>query len=99
IFLVTCAGAAMFAAPVRAQTLSDPAAVAAYAGADRDKRLTDGAKSEGVVSIYSSAQTDDMNAVTAAFEKKYGIKTRFWRGSSEDILQRTVTEARGGRYG
>src|SRR6266508_4891402 len=39
-----------------------------------------------------------MNVIITAFEKKYGIKTRFWRGSSEDILQRTVTEARGRRY-
>ena len=34
----------------------------------------------------------------AAFEKKYGVKVRLWRGGSEEILQRTVTEARGGRF-
>ena len=36
--------------------------------------------------------------VTAAFEKKYGVKVRVWRGSSENVVQRSVTEARGGRY-
>jgi len=32
------------------------------------------------------------------FEQKYGIKATFWRASSENVLQRSVTEARGGRY-
>jgi iron(III) transport system substrate-binding protein len=96
--LLACVGALLFGAPTHAQTASDPAAIATYTGPDRDKRLTDGGKTEGVVSIYSSAQTEDMNVITAAFEKKYGIKTRLWRGSSEDILQRTVVEARGRRY-
>ena len=96
--VLACVGALLFGAPTLAQTTSDPAAIATYTGPDRDKLLTDGGKAEGVVSIYSSAQTDDMAVITAAFEKKYGIKTRMWRGSSEDILQRTVTEARGRRY-
>jgi iron(III) transport system substrate-binding protein len=39
-----------------------------------------------------------MNAVTSAFEQKYGVKVRLWRGGSEEILQRTVTEARGQRF-
>jgi iron(III) transport system substrate-binding protein len=41
---------------------------------------------------------DDTNAITSAFEKKYGVKVSLWRGSSEDILRRAVTEAHGGRY-
>mgnify|MGYP003339846792 CR=1 FL=1 len=36
--------------------------------------------------------------MTAAFEKAYGIKVAMWRGGSEEILQRAVTEARGRRY-
>ena len=39
-----------------------------------------------------------MAVVTAAFEKKYGVKVRVWRGSSENVVQRSVTEARGGRF-
>jgi iron(III) transport system substrate-binding protein len=39
-----------------------------------------------------------MNAVIAGFEKQYGVKVRLWRGGSEEILQRTVTEARGRRF-
>jgi iron(III) transport system substrate-binding protein len=77
-----------------AETITD---IASYTGADRNQRLIDGAKKEGVVSLYSSAVTDDSNAIAAAFEKKYGVKVQLWRGSSEDILRRAVTEHRGGR--
>src|ERR1700693_5085179 len=78
-----------------AETIAD---IASLSGPDRTQRLIDGAKKEGVVSLYSSAVTDDSNAIAAAFEKKYGVKVTLWRGSSEDILRRAVTEARGGRY-
>jgi len=57
-----------------------------------------GAKKEGTVYCLTSANVDDMAVVTAAFEKKYGVKVRVWRGSSENVVQRSVTEARGGRY-
>jgi iron(III) transport system substrate-binding protein len=39
-----------------------------------------------------------MAPVTAAFEKKYGVGVKVWRASSEAIVQRSVTEARGGRF-
>src|SRR5262249_19073793 len=41
---------------------------------------------------------DDLAAVTQAFEKAYGVKVKVWRASSENIVQRGVTEARGGRF-
>jgi iron(III) transport system substrate-binding protein len=72
--------------------------IATYQGADRTERLVAGGKKEGTVSIYSSATTEDLAALTSAFEKKYGVKTTVWRASSEDIIQRAVTEARGGRF-
>jgi iron(III) transport system substrate-binding protein len=72
--------------------------LASYAGADRMEKLVAGAKKEGSVAVYSSAAMDDMAAIIAAFEKKYGVKVRLWRGSSENIVQRAVTEARGGRF-
>ena len=68
-------------------------------GADREKRLYEGAKKEGEVSIYTSAQSDDMGALVSAFEKKYpGVKVTVWRSSSEKVLQRAVQEARGNRH-
>jgi iron(III) transport system substrate-binding protein len=72
--------------------------VATYAGADRAQKLIEGAKKEGALEIYTSAQSDDMGALVSAFEKKYGIKVTVWRSSSEKVLQRAVTEARGNRF-
>jgi iron(III) transport system substrate-binding protein len=82
-------------------TVSTPAVIAAatYVGADREQRLIDGAKKEGnQLSIYTSAPTDDMAVFIAAFEKKTGIKVKVWRSGSENVLQRTVTEGRAGRF-
>lgn len=74
------------------------AELAQYEGADREQRLVDGARKEGVLSIYTSAQTDDIGTLIAGFEKKYGVKVSVWRAGSEKVLQRAVTEARGNRY-
>jgi iron(III) transport system substrate-binding protein len=74
------------------------AELAMYTGADRTARLVAGAKKEGVVTVYSSVTVDDQKALTAAFEKTYGVKLQFWRSSSESILQRAMVEYRGGRY-
>lgn len=83
------------AASAHAQGMAD---IAHYAGPDRTQRLIDGAKKEGTLTLYSSAVVADSTAIIDAFTKKYGVPVRLWRGSSEDILRRAVTEARGGRY-
>lgn len=75
-----------------------PATIATYQGADRTQRLIEGAKKEGEVSVYNSAPVDDMKVFADAFEKKYGIKVKVWRASSESIVQRAVAEARAGRF-
>jgi iron(III) transport system substrate-binding protein len=72
--------------------------VATYSAPDRMQKLVEGAKKEGELSIYTSAQSDDMGALVAAFEKKYGVKVNVWRSSSEKVLQRAVTEARASRH-
>mgnify|MGYP001281054848 CR=1 FL=1 len=82
----------------QAKGATTAAEIAAYQGADRTQRLIDGAKKEGVLTVYNSAPVDDMGVVTAAFEKKYGVKVRVWRASSENIVQRATTEANGGRF-
>jgi len=94
---VAAAGAPNLA---RAQTAAKGSAaeLAGYSGADRQQRLVDGAKKEGPMAIYTSAQNDDMGALVAGFEKKYGLKTTTWRAGSEKVLQRAVTEARGNRH-
>jgi iron(III) transport system substrate-binding protein len=80
-----------------AQT-SPLATIASYSGADRAQRVIDGAKKEGALTLYSSGTHEDIGSVIYAFEKKYGLPVRFWRGSSEDILRRTMTEARASRF-
>jgi iron(III) transport system substrate-binding protein len=37
------------------------------------QKLVEGAKKEGELNIYTSAQNDDMGPLVAAFEKKYGV--------------------------
>jgi iron(III) transport system substrate-binding protein len=73
--------------------------LANYAGPDRTERLIAGAKKEGTVMLYTSFTVDDLKAVGAAFEAKYpDVKLKYWRGSSEDLIRRAVTEARAGRF-
>lgn len=74
------------------------AVAASYQGADRQQRLIEGAKKEGELLVYTSAPVDDMAAVTAAFEKKYGVRVKVWRAGSENVLQRAVTEGKAGRF-
>jgi iron(III) transport system substrate-binding protein len=92
--------ATLIAAPAPAQQPKPPtlAELATYDGPDRTKRLVDGAKKEGAVTIYSSVTVDDMKVLAAAFEKKYGVKLQAWRASSESIVQRAIIENRGARY-
>ena len=68
-----------------------------YEGADREKMLAEGANKEGEVMLYTSLVPEDLSALGAAFEKKYGVKLKTWRANSEKVLQRAVTEARAGR--
>jgi iron(III) transport system substrate-binding protein len=66
--------------------------------ADRDARLLEGAKKEGEVSVYTSLNTRDSQPIAEAFEKRYGVKARLWRSSSEKVVQRAVVEARAGHF-
>src|SRR2546428_4345468 len=69
-----------------------------YKGADRDQRILQGAKKEGQVLVYTSLNLKDSVPIAEAFEKKYGVKLQLWRSSSEKVLQRALTEARGGHF-
>ena len=74
------------------------ASVAALKGAERTARLIAGAKQEGELMLYSSLTPDDQLRLAADFKKRYGVTLKFWRGSQTNILQRVITETRGGRY-
>src|SRR5207247_4517999 len=82
---------------LRAQP-ADVAAQALYEGADREQRLVRGARAEREINLYSSLVLEDLNALAAAFEKRNGVKLKFWRAGSEKVVQRIVTEARAGRF-
>ena len=101
--LTLCAAltlSALVAAPARAQGVAKDgrtvAEIATYTGADRERRLLEGAKKEGEVSVYYAHPI--VADMMAAFTKKTGIKTRAWRGSSEQMMQRITAEARANRH-
>jgi len=91
-------GVASWASLMAQPSAATTAALAALTGAERLKRLAEGAKKEGVVSIYTSMPQDDMAALTSAFEAKYGVKAKVWRSGSEKILQRGLLEAKANRF-
>lgn len=95
VFTVLCS---VLPGALLAQTSPPPASMALYEGADREQRLLAAARAEGSVTIYSSLNVEDLTDLAAAFDKKYGIKLKFWRAGSEKILQRIVTEARAARF-
>ena len=98
VALVASAAGLPIAGSAQVKPGATAADVALYTGADRLQKLVEGAKKEGTVSIYTSAQTTDFNLLSAAFEKKYGVKVTIWRGGSEDIVTRTVQENRASRF-
>jgi iron(III) transport system substrate-binding protein len=55
------------------------------------------AKGEGEVVVYTSLISEDLTALSNAFEKKYGVKVKGWRAGSEKVQQRALTEARANR--
>src|SRR3989338_163281 len=73
--------------------------LAAYTGADREKILVAGAKSEGKVVWYTSLAGSSYKEIAKAFETKYpGIKMDVYRGTSQDLMSRVMAEAQARRY-
>ncbi len=69
-----------------------------YDGPDRAGKLVAAAQREGSLALYTSFAEKDLPPLTAAFEKKYGVKVRIWRANSEKVVQRTLAEAAARRY-
>src|SRR5438552_7236663 len=70
-----------------------------YRGADREKKILEGARKEREVVVYTSLNLKDSVPIVEVFERKYGgVKVQLWRSSSEKGLQRAVAEARAGRF-
>jgi iron(III) transport system substrate-binding protein len=83
--------AAIGAGHAQSRSVAD---VAGYQGADRSERLQQGAKQEGELTLYTSMPNSDSGTLIAAFEKRFGVKVKIWRASSDVILQRVVSESK-----
>jgi len=83
--------AALGAASARALTVEE---ILNYKGPDRQHVLEDGARREGTVFIYSGMIVSQLlRPLTEAFERKYPfIKTRYWRGDSNQVLVKVLAE-------
>jgi iron(III) transport system substrate-binding protein len=63
----------------------------------QDPGLVAAARNEGEVMVYHSTQSEDLKPVFDAFSKKYGIAVKEWRSSSENVVQRVISETRSGK--
>lgn len=98
VALICAMGLPPTRAIAQSQDPNAPTSVVRYAQADREHVLTQGARKEGEVSVYTSLTAEELLALATAFESKYGVKVRTWRAGSEKVLQRALTEARSGRH-
>jgi len=69
----------------------------AFAAASERERMLEAARREGKVVLYSTLTVNDARALGDAFERKYGVKVLPWRGGSDKIVQRLITESRSRR--
>ena len=73
--------------------------VAAWAQANPDPKLIEGAKKEGEMIWYTTMTLDQSKQVVDRFQQKYPfIKPELFRTGGGPILNKILTEARGGRY-
>jgi len=63
------------------------------------RELIDAAKKEGEVMLYGAITVNSSKTIGDAFEKKYGIKLRHWRGDATELINRSLAEARAGKPG
>lgn len=81
-------------APAQSREATLPA-IAQLSVAEREARLLAGARKEGGLLWYSSADTDDALALIQKFQEQYPfLKVEHFRGPSEKVLQRVLVEAR-----
>jgi iron(III) transport system substrate-binding protein len=71
----------------------------AIAPAQITPELIEAAKKEGEVMFYGAITVNSSKAIGDAFEKKYGIKLRHWRGDATELINRSLAEARAGKPG
>ncbi len=60
-------------------------------------KLIEAAKKEGKAVAYGSLESDNMDAVVQAFQKKTGITVDYWRASATKVMDRAMTEFHAGK--
>ncbi len=59
--------------------------------------LEEAAKHEGKVVVYGSIESETMNVVAKAFTQRYGVGVDYWRGASNKVIDRALTEFHSGK--
>jgi iron(III) transport system substrate-binding protein len=66
--------------------------------AEREKKLIDGAKSEGEMLWYTNSGLENATRYIQAFKKNYpSINAQVWRAKTRQVTQRVISEANAGR--
>jgi ABC-type Fe3+ transport system substrate-binding protein len=58
----------------------------------------DAARKEGSLTLYTSNAAPTIQALSADFEKRYGVRVNVWRASSAKVLQRLTAEKKANRW-
>jgi iron(III) transport system substrate-binding protein len=96
--LAFCLAAAALPSPPAGAQPSPATPLAVYAGADRSERILAAARTEGSLTLYTTFAAYNMETVAADFERRYGVRIVSWRSGTLRVLQRTLNEARAGRF-
>lgn len=73
------------------------AGLAKLSGAERQKRLLAGARSEGKVVFYTNLSGDHLERLRQDFEGRFQVTLESWRASGEKTANRFLTEGRSGK--
>src|SRR5512141_3387310 len=80
-----------------AVTLSVTFGLVKFGHAQLSTQVIEAAQKEGEVAFYGALPVNIVKRISDAFEKKYGIPVKHWRGDATEIVNRVLTEARAGR--
>ena len=69
----------------------------AWSQGSPNQKLVEAAKKEGELVYYTTMTLDQSKSVVDRFEKKYGVKSTLFRTGGGPLLNKILTEARGGR--
>jgi iron(III) transport system substrate-binding protein len=74
-----------------------PLLIAASASSQSTDLVEAAKKEASKVVVYGSLESDTMEAIAQAFQKKTGIEVEYWRGSATKVIDRALSEYRAGR--